>query len=173
MNPNLTQFALTAFGPLLAMINPIAVTSGMSSVQWRDTLTRSVVAASGVALFFLFVGRAFSSYMGVSVQAFAISGEIPLFVIAFPMLMGQRSLIQAPPTDHPTVGWPWPCSIFCSRQQAISGLDNTLLDEPLQRFIDGLQRGIARAIIEETLRFGDACIGTVRDVIPGLRRVFF
>jgi len=107
MNADLTQFALTAFGLLFVMINPIAVapvfvavTSGMNAGQRRATLTRAVVAAFGVALFFLFVGRAFLSYMGVSVQAFAISGGILLFVIAFPMLMGQRSPIQAPPADQ-------------------------------------------------------------------------
>lgn len=103
MNTDLTQFALTAFGLLFVMINPIAVapvfvavTSGMSANQRRATLTRAVIAALAVTLFFLFVGRAFLSYMGVSVQAFAISGGILLFVIAFPMLMGQRSPIQAP-----------------------------------------------------------------------------
>jgi multiple antibiotic resistance protein len=34
--------------------------------------------------------------MGVSVQAFAISGGILLFAIAFPMMMGKNSPIQAP-----------------------------------------------------------------------------
>lgn len=103
MNTDLIQFALTAFGLLFVMINPIAVapvfvavTAGMNAGQRRATLTRAVSAAFGVTLFFLFVGRAFLSYMGVSVQAFAISGGILLFVIAFPMLMGQRSPIQAP-----------------------------------------------------------------------------
>ncbi len=103
MNPDLVQFGLTAFGMLIVVINPIAVapvfvavTSGLSAGQRRSTLTRAVLAAFGVALFFLFVGRAFLSYMGVSVEAFAISGGVLLFAIAFPMLLGQRSHIQAP-----------------------------------------------------------------------------
>lgn len=107
MNPDVIQFALTAFGLLFVMINPIAVapvfvavTAGMNASQRRATLTRAVIAAFVVAMFFLFVGRAFLSYMGVSVEAFAISGGILLFVIAFPMLMGQRSPIQAPPAEQ-------------------------------------------------------------------------
>ena len=94
------------------MINPIAVspvfvavTSQMTAEQRRSTLTRAVIAAFTVAMFFLFVGRAFLSYMGVSVQAFAISGGILLFVIAFPMLLAQRSQVQAPSSEEtPTSG---------------------------------------------------------------------
>ncbi|MCB9134479.1 MAG: MarC family protein [Anaerolineales bacterium] len=103
MNNELLQFALTAFGLLFVMINPIAVspvfvavTSGMDARQRKATLTRAVIAAFLVALFFLYVGRAFLSYMGVSVEAFSISGGILLFAIAFSMLMGQRSPIQLP-----------------------------------------------------------------------------
>jgi len=107
MNADLTQFALTAFGLLFVMINPIAVspvfvavTNGMTSHQQRKVLTRAVIAAFGVALFFLFIGRTFLSYMGVSVQAFSISGGILLFAIAFPMMMGQRSPIQTQPMEQ-------------------------------------------------------------------------
>jgi len=106
MSSDLTQFALTAFGLLFVMINPlavspvfVAVTSGMDAAKKRAVLTRAVIAAFTVAMFFLFVGRAFLSYMGVSVQAFAISGGILLFVIAFPMLMGNRSPIQGESVD--------------------------------------------------------------------------
>ena len=103
MNNDLIQFILTAFSMLLVVINPlavspvfVAVTANLTPDQRRATLTRAVLSAFGVALFFLFVGRAFLSYMGVSVQAFAISGGILLFSMAFPMLMGQRSQLQAP-----------------------------------------------------------------------------
>ena len=62
----------------------------------KNDLLQFSLTACGVALFLLFVGRAFLSYMGVSVQAFAISGGILLFSMAFPMLMGQRWQIQVP-----------------------------------------------------------------------------
>ena len=101
MSNDLFQFGLTAFSMLLVVINPVAVspvfvavTSNLTAAQRRSTLSRAVFTACCVALFFLFVGRAFLSYMGVSVQAFAISGGILLFSMAFPMLMGQRSQIQ-------------------------------------------------------------------------------
>src|SRR5215813_9506449 len=101
MNNDLFQFSLTAFSMLLVVINPVAVspvfvavTANLTATQRRSTLTRAILIACAVALFFLFVGRAFLSYMGVSVEAFAISGGILLFSMAFPMLMGQRSQMQ-------------------------------------------------------------------------------
>lgn len=107
MNQDLFQFSLTAFSMLLVVINPVAVspvfvavTANLSPLQRRATLTRAVLSAFAVALFFLFVGRAFLSYMGVSVEAFAISGGILLFSMAFPMLMGQRSRLQAPSSSE-------------------------------------------------------------------------
>ena len=107
MHSDLLQFGLTALGMLFVVINPIAVapvfvavTAGRTPAQRRAILTRAVLGAFGVALFFLFVGRAFLAYMGVSVQAFAISGGLLLFAIAFPMLMGQRSPIQVPQGDE-------------------------------------------------------------------------
>lgn len=45
------------------------MTANLTRDQRRSTLTRAVLTASGVALFFLFVGRAFLTYMGVSVEA--------------------------------------------------------------------------------------------------------
>jgi multiple antibiotic resistance protein len=42
-----------------------------------------------VALFF--AGRWLLSYLGVTVQAFAISGGILLFVVSWPMLFGRRA----------------------------------------------------------------------------------
>lgn len=66
MNNDLIQFILTAFSMLLVVINPlavspvfVAVTANLSAAQRRATLTRAILSAFGVALFFLFVGRAF------------------------------------------------------------------------------------------------------------------
>ncbi|HUN22283.1 MAG TPA: MarC family protein [Anaerolineales bacterium] len=107
MDKALFQFILTAFSMLLVVINPVAVspvfvavTASLTPVQRRKTLTRAVIISCTVALFFLFVGRAFLSYMGVSVEAFAISGGILLFSMAFPMLMGKHSAIQLPSHDE-------------------------------------------------------------------------
>ena len=88
---------------LLLVVDPpgvvptfVALTKGMQPSRRRAILTRAVVIAFGVALFFLLAGRAVLSYLGVTVQAFSISGGILLFVAALPMLFGQRGGLQAP-----------------------------------------------------------------------------
>ncbi|HMQ52026.1 MAG TPA: MarC family protein [Anaerolineae bacterium] len=110
MNESLLQFGLTAFIMLIVVINPlavapvfIAVTNGMDLIERRSVLNRAVVASFGVALFFLIVGRLFLSFMGVTVHAFAISGGILLFTLAFPMLVGQRSVLRATDRVEPRV----------------------------------------------------------------------
>ena len=115
MNADLVQFALTAFGMLFVVINPIAVapvfvavTSGLSAAQRRSTLTRAVIAAFLVALFFLFVGRAFLSYMGVSSSFTARrSGcATPAFVPAIPR--PPHSAGSRPPRPRGIgCGWCW------------------------------------------------------------------
>lgn len=103
MDESLLQFTITAFVMLIVVINPVAVapvfvgvTRGMGAAERRATLNRAVVVAFGVALFFLLAGRGMLSYLGVSMHAFAVSGGILLFLIALPMLFGQRSSLQSP-----------------------------------------------------------------------------
>ena len=74
----------------------VALTEDDKSARRRAILTRAVVIAFGVALFFLVAGRAVLSYLGVTVHAFSISGGILLFATAMPMLFGQRGGLQAP-----------------------------------------------------------------------------
>src|SRR6266550_6053266 len=103
MDQTIWKFALGAFVTLLLVVDPpgvvptfVALTKGMQPSRRRAVLTRAVVIAFGVALFFLLAGRAVLSYLGVTVQAFSISGGILLFVAALPMLFGQRGGLQAP-----------------------------------------------------------------------------
>ena len=155
MNHELVQFGLTAFSMLIVVIDPIAVspvfvavTTHMSMDQRRAILTRATISACRVALFFLFVGRAFLSYMVVSVQAFAISGGILLFTIAFPMLMGQRSQIQAPQEEETNSTGPdvaiFPLTI---PQLAGPGTIATVLLLATQVGADWLRLGVLTAII--------------------------
>lgn len=109
MDENLFQFGLTAFVMLIVVVNPImvspifvAVTKGINANERRSILTRGILIAFCVALFFLLVGRLFLSYLGVSIYSFAISGGILLFVIAFPMLLGHSSSVQTPDSDDAT-----------------------------------------------------------------------
>lgn len=103
MDQDLLQFTLTAFVMLIVVINPVAVapvfvsvTSGMEQAERRSVLNRALLIAFGVAAFFLLAGRVMLSYLGVSMHAFAVSGGVLLFLIALPMLFGQRSSAQAP-----------------------------------------------------------------------------
>lgn len=103
MDQNLMQFGLAAFVTLLVVVDPpgvvpifVALTKDEQPVRRRRILTRAVLIAFGVALFFLLAGRVVLSYLGVTVYAFAISGGVLLFATAMPMLFGQRGGLQAP-----------------------------------------------------------------------------
>jgi multiple antibiotic resistance protein len=83
----------------------VALTQDEKPARRRQILTRAVLIAFGVALFFLIAGRAVLSYLGVTVHAFAISGGILLFATAMPMLFGQRGGLQAlEPGERDSVG---------------------------------------------------------------------
>lgn len=108
----LIQFGLTAFVTLLVVVDPFGVapifvtmTRGMPTAERRAILTRAVSIAFVVALFFMIAGRSMLSYLGVTVNAFSISGGILLFVTALPMLLGARPGLQAPePQESGTAG---------------------------------------------------------------------
>ena len=103
MDQDFMRFGLAAFVTLLVVVDPpgvvpifVALTKNESPARRRTILTRAVLIAFGVALFFLLAGRSVLSYLGVTVYAFAISGGILLFATAMPMLFGQRGGLQAP-----------------------------------------------------------------------------
>ncbi len=112
MPNDLLQFGLTALVTLTVVVDPfgsiplfVAMTRGMDNAQRQATLLRAVTIAVSVAYFFMIAGRALLSYLGVTVQAFAISGGILLFVTALPMLLGQRPGLQAPERqEHAAAG---------------------------------------------------------------------
>ena len=103
MDQDFVRFGLAAFVTLVVVVDPpgvvpifVALTKDEEPARRRKILTRAVLIAFGVALFFLLAGRAVLSYLGVTVHAFAISGGILLFATAMPMLFGQRGGLQAP-----------------------------------------------------------------------------
>jgi multiple antibiotic resistance protein len=103
MDQDFLRFGLAAFVTILVVVDPpgvvpiyVALTKDETPRRRRAILTRAVLIAFGVALFFLIAGRAVLSYLGVTVHAFSISGGILLFVAALPMLFGQRGGLQAP-----------------------------------------------------------------------------
>jgi multiple antibiotic resistance protein len=112
MDQAIWRFGLAAFVTLLVVVDPpgvvptfVALTKDEPPSRRRAILTRAVLIAFGVAIFFLLAGRAVLSYLGVTVQAFSISGGVLLFLAALPMLFGQRGGLQAPePTERGSVG---------------------------------------------------------------------
>ena len=103
MDESLLQFALTAFVTLIVVVDPlgvaptfIALTSDLGTIGRNKILRRATFVAFGITLFFLLAGRWLLSYLGVTVDAFSISGGILLFAVAWPMLFGHRPGLQAP-----------------------------------------------------------------------------
>lgn len=112
MDQELLQFALTAFVTLLVVVDPpgvvplaVALTADADALKRGKIMTRAVVIAFGIAIFFLLAGRTMLAYLGVTVHAFAISGGVLLFATALPMLFGGRGGLQSPKQDeHATAG---------------------------------------------------------------------
>ena len=102
MDQEILRFGLAALVTLLVVVDPpgvvplfVALTQNQQDRR-RAILTRAVLVAFGVALFFLIAGRAVLSYLGVTVHAFSISGGVLLFIAALPMLFGERGGLQSP-----------------------------------------------------------------------------
>ncbi|MFN8005979.1 MAG: MarC family protein [Terriglobia bacterium] len=112
MDNDLFRFGLTAFVTLFVVVDPlggaplfVGLLKSKERPVKRQTLTRAVFIAFGVAVSFLVAGKAVLSHLGVTVPAFAISGGVLLFVTALPMLFGQRPGLQAPEnTERSTAG---------------------------------------------------------------------
>jgi multiple antibiotic resistance protein len=103
MEEGLFQFGLRAFVTLFVVVDPlgvapmfVALTAELDDGRKRATLSRAVIAAFGIAMFFLLGGGLLLGYLGVTVDAFAISGGVLLFIASVPMLFGQRTRLQAP-----------------------------------------------------------------------------
>lgn len=98
---SLVKFGLTAFVTLLVVVDPFGVipifsslTDGLTKPRRQAVLSRAVGVAFLVAFFFLLAGRVALGSLGVTVNAFGISGGILLFMTALPMLFGQRGGLQ-------------------------------------------------------------------------------
>ena len=95
MNDELLQFGLKALVTLLVVVDPlgvapifVALTGNLTPAKKSHILLRAIILAFAVILFFLLAGRGLLFYLGVTVDAFAISGGILLFVTSLPMLFG-------------------------------------------------------------------------------------
>lgn len=108
LHGSLLRYGLTAFVTLLVVVDPFGIvpvfaglTAGMDHAARQKVLNRAMLIGFGIALFFLVAGQAALGYLGVTVDAFAISGGILLFATALPMLFGQRAGLQSPEPGEP------------------------------------------------------------------------
>lgn len=108
LHGSLLRYVLTSFVTLLVVVDPFGIvpvfaglTAEMSHVSRQKVLNRAMVIGFLIALFFLLAGRVALTYLGVTVDAFAISGGILLFATALPMLFGHRAGLQSPEPDEP------------------------------------------------------------------------
>src|SRR5258708_8124527 len=60
-----------------------------------------------------------------------------------------------------------PHTIFSYWRLTLLDLDNALRDQPAHRLLHGLQRGVARVIVQQPLSLGEAAARAVGDVVPG------
>jgi multiple antibiotic resistance protein len=91
------DYVLNAFVTLLVTIDPaglapifVALTTGMTGGERRQTALRACVVAACVLLAFALVGQPLIGVLGISLPAFRIAGGLLLFSIAFEMVFGLR-----------------------------------------------------------------------------------
>ncbi len=103
ISSDLLRFAAASVVTLLVVVDPVglapvfvALTETYSADARKSILRRALTIALVVALVFLLAGQLLLARLGVSVNAFSISGGILLFATAMPMLVGHRGALQSP-----------------------------------------------------------------------------
>jgi multiple antibiotic resistance protein len=92
-----TAALINAFTTLLVTTDPpglapifLAVTTGMTAADRRQTALRGTLIAFGILAFFAITGAGVLSVLGISLPAFRIAGGFLLFYIAFEMIFEKR-----------------------------------------------------------------------------------
>src|ERR1044071_6688569 len=74
----------------------VGLTAELAAVRKRAILSRAVAVAFGVTFFFLVAGGFLLTYLGVTVDAFAIRRGVLLFIAWVPRLFFHLPGLQAP-----------------------------------------------------------------------------
>lgn len=100
MSPDLA-FGLVAFTSLLAIYNPlsavpvfVALTTGESPAERRQTALAGVAASVLVLLAFAIAGRLILGFFGITTEAFQIAGGIIFFGVGSDMLQAKRARVK-------------------------------------------------------------------------------
>ena len=91
-------FFIYAFVSIFVIVNPvgglitfIALTSGMSAAERKETAKRSVMVACALAIVFAISGELILEFFGVTVDSLRVAGGILLFLIALDMVHARIS----------------------------------------------------------------------------------
>lgn len=102
-----TSFLITVFVTLFVVIDPISLapifvvlTQNMSKQQKRSVAFRSVVLSIFLLFLFGVAGESLLKSVGISIEAFKISGGLLLFATAFEMLFEQRGQRRQKQASH-------------------------------------------------------------------------
>ena len=95
---SLLEYALLAFGSLLAIVDPLAVIPAFVTMTTRDSRPAQIrmarlacATAASVLTLFVLTGPWVFKLLGVTLPAFQIAGSILLFCIALDMMYGRRT----------------------------------------------------------------------------------
>jgi multiple antibiotic resistance protein len=93
----LTQLFLNAFVSLLVIANPLGVASVFVALmahsnrdEIKATARKAVGAATGILLFFAFLGEWLLTELGIRLPSFHVAGGALLFLIAYQMLFTEN-----------------------------------------------------------------------------------
>ncbi|MEM9257002.1 MAG: MarC family protein [Pseudomonadota bacterium] len=95
------------FVTLWVVIDPIgtipvflAVTVGLETAQRNAIALQSTLIATGILLFFIFVGQRLLEAMAIHLEAFQIAGGLVLFIFAMTMIFGESKPEQETQEVH-------------------------------------------------------------------------
>jgi len=96
-------FEISALASIFAIMNPLAnvpiflaLTTDQSQAEQRILARRSALIAFFMVLFFAVFGHAMLKILGITLDAFRVTGGILLFSVAFNLLQGKSSHIHHP-----------------------------------------------------------------------------
>jgi len=97
------SFALKVFLALFAVMNPfpnvtffLTLTENLDDAARKAIARRAVVAAAFLGLPFVVFGAGILAVLGISLDAFRVTGGIVLFTIAYSLLKGSSSPVHTP-----------------------------------------------------------------------------
>ncbi len=110
---------VSAFVMLFVVIDPpgiapifAALTAEGDAAFRRRMALRGVVIATGILLFFAFLGQPFLAAMGITLPALKVAGGLMLFILALEMVFERRSARRGTAAERASAEHPDDISVF-------------------------------------------------------------